>query len=188
MKIKLNLLSAHTKESIQESRKMRIILKLGLEIFGILVVFFVLLLNINYILKTELRSVLNNYKKNELESKYADIEKYNSKVAQLNSKITNIENIQKEQIYWSKLFLKLNDILTPEIILSNLSSRDFTIFLVGKSKTRDSLVSLNERLEKEECFLNVKLPLSNLVSKDNVDFQIEFDVKEECVKNLAQKQ
>jgi hypothetical protein len=77
--------------------------------------------------------------------------------------------------------------LTPEITLSNLSNKDFIIFMVGKANTRDALVSLKDRLEKEECFSDVKLPLSNLVSKDNLVFQIEFNVKEECVKNLPQK-
>jgi len=182
MKIKLNLLSAHKKEAIEESRKMRAILKWGLEIFGILLIFFILLLNINYILKTDFSLDSRGREKSGLDSKYAEIEKYNSEIKQINSKMTDIESIQDGELYWSKLFLKLNAILTPETILSDLSNKDFLIFMVGKADTRDVLVSLKDRLEKEECFTDVKLPLANLVSKDNLSFQIEFNVKEECIK------
>lgn len=182
MKIKLNLLSISRKEAIKESKKMRSILKWGIEIFGILLVLFILLLNNNYILKTDLSLSSSNQENNEVNSKYAEIEKYNTEIKQVNSKITDIESIQKGQIYWSKLFLKLNSILTSEITLSNFSNKDFTVFLVGKAKTREALVSLKDRLEKEECFSGVKLPLSNLVSKDNVDFQIDFNIKEECIR------
>jgi Tfp pilus assembly protein PilN len=187
MKIKLNLLSVHKKEAIEESKKMRVILKWGMEIFGILLIFFILLLDINYILKTDFSLASYGREKSGLDSKYTEIEKYDSEIKQINSKMTDIENIQKGELYWSKLFFKLNNILTPEITLSNLSNKDFIIFMVGKANTRDALVSLKDRLEKEECFSDVKLPLSNLVSKDNLVFQIEFNVKEECVKNLPQK-
>lgn len=182
MKIKLNLLSARRRETIEESKKMRLILHWGAGIFVILVIFFVLLININYILKTEFSSTVNSYEKNSLNEKYAEIERYDLEIKQINSRVLDIENIQNGQIYWSNLLVKLNGILNSDIILSNLSNKNFVVFLVGKAKTRDSLVSLKANLEKEVCFTDVKLPLSNLVSKDDVAFQIEFNIKEECVK------
>ena len=182
MKIKLNLLSANRKEIIEESKKIRVILKWGIEIFGILLIFLVLLLNIKYILKTEIGFNSNNFQNSELDSKYAEIESYSSEIKQINSKMTEIENIQREQLYWSELFSKLNELLTPEIALSGLSNKDFVISLTGKSKTREALVSLKDRLERENCFSDVNLPLSNLVSKDDATFQIDFNIKEECLK------
>lgn len=187
MKINLNLLSAQRIEAIKESKKMRIILKWGVEIMGILLVVFILLLNINYILKTNLNFTVENFGKNGLDSKYAEMERYGQKIKELNSKTQDIKDIQEGQIYWSKLFLKLNGILNSDVILTNFSNKDFAIFLVGKAKTRDALVSLKNSLENEECFQDINLPLSNLVSRDNVTFQIEFIVKEECVKELSQK-
>ncbi len=182
MKIKLNLISEQQKKVIRETKKMRMVFKLGAELLGILLVFFILLLNINYVLKTDLSLAVENFNKKSLDEKYAEMERYDSEIKQINSEIADIENIQREQTYWSRLLFKLSDILGPDIALTNLSTKNLTIFLVGKAKTRDALVLLKGDLEKEECFFDVKLPLSNLVSKDDAVFQMEFSLKEECVK------
>ncbi len=184
MKIKLNLLSIHRKEAIRESKTLMAILKWGAGVLGVLLIFFLLLLNIGYILKNNLNSMDSRYEKKGLESKYTEIERYNLATKQINSKLSEIENIQKEQIYWSKLFLKLNNILNSDIILSDFSNNDTVAFIVGKAKTREALVSLKNELEKEICFQDVKLPLSNLVSKNNIDFQIEFGIKLECIREI----
>ena len=42
---------------------------------------------------------------------------------------------------------------------------------------------MKDNFSQEGCFTDINLPLSNLVSKDNIDFQIQFNIKEECVKN-----
>lgn len=126
--------------------------------------------------------IAKNYETPGIKEKYAELEKYGEKVKEVNSQVANAETIQENQIYWSKLFLKLNEVLSEEITLNDLTTKDYTILLTGKSKTRDGLVLLEEKLKNESCFSDVKLPLSNLVSKENVDFQIEFNIKEECIK------
>jgi len=54
--------------------------------------------------------------------------------------------------------------------------------LSGAADTRDNLLAFKDNLEKEGCFSNVDLPLSNLVDKTDVSFRIVFDVKESCLK------
>jgi len=52
----------------------------------------------------------------------------------------------------------------------------------GISQNRDNLILFKENLEKEDCFEDVKLPLSDLANKEKIDFQIDFLVKNECLK------
>lgn len=182
MQIKLNLISGEKKSEIGESKKLKIILEWSLEIYLILAIFFFLLVSLSYVIKTNLNLISRNYGVKSEDYKYAELEQYETKLKAVNSRVLSLEAIQKNQLYWSKIFSKLDLILTPEVILNNFSNKNHVIFLVGKTKTRDDLVALKERLEKESCFSDVKLPLSNLVAKENVDFQIEFNVKDECLK------
>jgi hypothetical protein len=63
-----------------------------------------------------------------------------------------------------------------------MATKNYRVLLAGTSKTRDDLIYMKDNFSKENCFTDVSLPLSSLVSKDNVDFQIEFNIKEECIK------
>jgi hypothetical protein len=182
MKIKLNLLPPDKAEEIQEAKKLRLVLQWGLEIYALLLIFFFLLASLSYVLKMNLKLASEAQINSGISAKYAQLDSYDAKNRKLNLLVSNLKAAKKNQIYWSNLFLKLDGILTSEIIVQNFSNKDWTIFLIGKSKTREALVSLREKLEKEPCFAEVKFPLSNLVAKENVDFQLEFKVQEKCVK------
>jgi hypothetical protein len=50
------------------------------------------------------------------------------------------------------------------------------------ANNRDNLIQFKDNLEKESCFSEINLPLSNLVEKENVEFQIDFNIKKDCLK------
>jgi Tfp pilus assembly protein PilN len=182
MKIKLNLIPQYKKDEIKKSKNLRKVLKLELEISGMLLIFFLALLGFNYALKANLSLVSDIFAQNENNPKYIEMEEYGTEIKEINRNVSDVEAIQEKQVYWSKLLLKLNEVVSPEITLSRFSNQDLLFSLVGKAKTREDLVAFKERLEAESCFSEVKLPLSNLVSKEDLDFQIDFNIKEECVR------
>jgi len=66
--------------------------------------------------------------------------------------------------------------------MKKIETSDYSVLLTGKAKSRDDLITFKENLEKEECFSNVNLPLSNLVAQKDVEFQIDFSIKKECLR------
>lgn len=183
MRIDLNLIPPQKKEEIKQVRQFRIFLKWSLEFFAIFAIFITMLASINYMLELNLTfasvSSAANTKNN---NKYGEIEKYDTEIKEMNSQLFAIEKIQQSQLRWSDFFQKLNLSVPSEIEMEKLATKNYTILLVGKAKTRDALISFKENLEKEECFAGINLPLSNLVSKENIDFQMDFEIKQDCLK------
>ncbi len=183
MLIRLNLIPQSRKDEIMQDGRLRTVLKLGAELSIMLIVFATVLFGINYILQINLRSVSNQIEEDKRsDKKYQEMEKYESEMKNLNAKTADIEKISKNQIYWSKFFEKLNSQVVPEAEITNILTQDYSVLLAGRAQNRDKTLEFKENLAKEECFLDVNLPLSNLVTKENVDFQIDFNINPECLK------
>jgi len=183
MEIKLNLIPKYKKEEIAESDKLKLVLRWEIEITFILIIFFMLLLSLNYILQFNLDAATSELESKQSKDKYEKISEFDNNFKIINTRVSADESIQKDQLYWSNLFQKLSDTIPDGIIISKMANKNYKVFLAGSADTRDTLISLKDRLSQESCFTDINLPLSNLVSKDNIDFQIDFNIKEECVKN-----
>ena len=142
-----------------------------------------MLMSIYYILNINLRLAKESYatsiKSNE---QYKEIEKYESEINNVNSNLSQIEKLQNGQLNWSKFFQRFNEHFSNEIEVKGLATRNYSIALIGAAKTRDNLISFKDSLAADSCFSEVNLPLSNLVSKEDLDFQIDFKIKQECLK------
>ena len=183
MKISLNLIPPQKKEEIAMASRFKVFLKWGSEFFIIFAVFMAMLVSINYILEINLSFVSGSSNESEKSNnQYAEIKKYDAEIKNMNSRILEIEKIQKGQLRWSAFFQKLNSQVPGGIELENLATKSYAISLAGRAQARNELISFKENLEKEECFTDINLPLSNLVSKENIAFQIDFRIKQECIK------
>jgi hypothetical protein len=80
------------------------------------------------------------------------------------------------------LFSKLSALTAPEITINSLATNDYYITLDGIAADRENLISWKGKLEKEECFSNIDLPLSDLVNKNNLEFEINFTLNSNCLK------
>lgn len=182
MEIKINLLPRDNKEEIAKANCFRAVLGWEAVIFSIISTGIVFLLGINYLLDFNLRLVSEEKNNSSDSVQYETIKYYESKFSEINSKLSKISDVASGQIYWSELFLKLNAAVPDAVELSGLSTKNFSVFLAGKAKTRDDLLLFKDNLSQELCFEDVNLPLSNLVSKEDVVFQIDLKIKEDCVK------
>ncbi len=183
MKIGINLLPPNKKEEVRIAEKFRSILGWELVILLMVVMFFGFIFSINYLLNINLR-LISDGKINEANgAQYDTIKYYESKFSEINTKMAKISSITNGQIYWSTLFSKLNNAVPDNVEISGLSTKNYSLSLAGKAKTREDLLVFKDNLEKEDCFENVDLPLSDLVSKEDIAFQIDLDIKENCAKN-----
>jgi hypothetical protein len=183
MKIEINLLPPDKKEEIRLTERFRTVLVWETVIFSIALIFFGFIFGIDYVLSLNLQMISGSQSDEATGAKYETIKYYEDKFSQINTKISKISGISADQLYWSKLFAKLNEVTLPGVELSGLSTKDYAVFLAGQAKTRDDLIAFRDRLAKEDCFQQVDLPLSDLVSKEDIVFQIDLEIKENCVKN-----
>lgn len=182
MEINLNLVSPEKKEKIR--KKNQIIFAIRIELFFtiLLAVFLFIILSFNYILNLNLSSVLGAEERSINSGRYDKIKEFDKNFNQVNQNLSDIISIKNSQLYWSKLFLKLNDVIFPGIGIDSISSSDYSISLRGVSDTRDNLILLKDKLAGEKCFSDVDLPLADLVGKDNITFQIDFIIDKNCLK------
>lgn len=184
MKIGINLLPPDRKEKILRNERFRTVLAWEGIIFSIAMLSFGFILGINYVLDLNLRLALENRGDETTEAKYSTIKYYENKFSEINGKLSKISGVMSDQIRWSGLFAKLNEVIPSEVEISGISTKDYALFLAGRAKTRDDLLSLRDNLAKDDCFSNVNLPLSDLVSREDVVFQIDLEMKENCLKSL----
>lgn len=183
MEIKLNLIAPEKKEEI--AKKNQVTTTIRIEFFLTIVgaVFLTMLLIFNYILKLNFDSVMAAEKKSENSGKYDEIKELDKNFSQANKNISDIIAIEKSQLYWSKLFLKINEYIFPGIKISSVSTVDYQISLQGVSDTRDNLILFKDKLASEKCFTGVNLPLADLVGKSDIVFEIDLIIDKNCLKN-----
>lgn len=186
MKIYLNLLPDSKKEAIKRKKRIRNIIKQELLFLFPVVIFIVILISINFIMRMEISSMGNAYAVLNSQNKSQDLQKYETVFNGINSVTANINNLQGKHLYWSKVLDVLSGIVPDGVYLSNISTKNLQIFLVGRAKERESLIQFQEMISKSDCFENVNVPLSNFVSKTDIDFQMDFYVKKDCLINKIQ--
>jgi Tfp pilus assembly protein PilN len=183
MQIGINLLPLSKKKEIQLAEQFRVVLVWEAVIFSVAVIFFGFVFGVDYLLSCNLKLASDNKIDKSSGAQYETIKYYEHKFSEINSKISKVSSIASDQIYWLSLFSKLESAIPDKVDISGITTNNFSLYFTGKAETRDDLLSLKDNLEKESCFENINLPLSNLVSKENVIFQIDLEIKEECVKN-----
>jgi Tfp pilus assembly protein PilN len=183
MKIGINLLPLNKKKEVQMAEQFRAVLGWEAVIFSVVAIFFGFVFGIDYLLGLNLYLASDNKINKSGGAQYETIKYYERKFSEINSKISKISSITSGQIYWLGLFSKLESAIPDKVEISGISTNNFSLHFAGKAETREDLLLLKDNLEKEECFENINLPLSNLVSKENVIFQIDLEIKEGCIKN-----
>ncbi|KKR21685.1 MAG: hypothetical protein UT50_C0005G0019 [Candidatus Moranbacteria bacterium GW2011_GWA2_39_41] len=183
MEIKLNLIPQYQKDEIIQANRLKSILRWEIELTIIAIIFFSLLFSLNYLMKFNLEAQTSEFASKQSKEKYESIASLDENFKTVNVMMTLDESIQKDQLYWSRMFDKLSSAISDGISVNKLANKNYKVLIAGIADTRDVLIDMKDNLAQESCFVNVNLPLSNLAAKDNVEFQIEFDIKEECIKN-----
>jgi len=180
--IKLNLLPDYRKNEIKKSRNLRHLLRWEFQLFAVLLIFWSLLFTLNYILQSELNSVSSQTQISaDDQAKYQKIKEYEAEILDINARTSQDAKIRKGQFFWSVFLSNLSEQTLPAINIQSLTTKDYATIINGKAATRDDLTKFKDNLANGGCFTDVALPLSNLLAKENLDFQITFNIKSECL-------
>jgi len=181
MNIKLNLIPEYKKEEIQQQSIFLKIIRWGVEFLLVYIAFILVLFALGYILKLNLQTNIIQLNPNNI-AKFKEFKEYDTEIKETNVRISEIKNIQQGQIQWTKLFVKLEESIIDGIIINSIATKDFKILLVGNSNSRENLIAFKEKMVTDSCFTEIDLPLSYLVPRENLDFQMTFAFKKECLK------
>ena len=182
MKIYLDLLPEEKKEEIK--RKKIFLSALGQETLFILpmAVFILFLCGVDWVLKIQAGDFEKMNALERSQQNNQELDKYEKKFSEINATVESYSLVHKDHMVWFGILREINSIVPAEIYLNNLSSKDYKIFITGKAKKREDLLGFKDKLSESDCFANINIPLSNFVAKNDVDFQMDVDIKESCLK------
>ena len=181
--ITLNLIPPEKKEEITKNKRFKSAVKVEIILTIIFIVFLAALFSFKYILNLNLSSLSSAYQKEGDSPQFVKIKDFDEKFGKLNSQVGEVLSAKRDQLYWTDLFVKLNGVIFPGIKIDSFSTQDYLATLKGTAESRSDLILFKEKLENEQCFSNINLPISDLVNKDNVSFQIDFIINSDCLKN-----
>lgn len=173
--IALNLLSPQKKKEVEE-HILYASIKNILAILLIFIIFIsVVLLGAKLILSRNFQTVVEQT--TLIVKEYGGV---NQNIKEINKKLNNISKTQEEFVTWSYHLTELTKILPENIELSTiiLKPGDKQTLIKGLARTRDDLLLLKTNLEESELFTYVELPFSNLLTRNDIDFELRLTLSD----------
>ena len=167
--INLNILPKKLKNDLKLIVFDKFIKKIIWTILLFIIIFSGILLAANFYLQLYFEETIE---KNANTSK--STEDYLKKVQEINDKINYIANIQDNNIDWTNIIMRVSEAINKDIKIDKISinKKNDTLSLSGNAKTRDDLLLLKDSLEKYKNFNEIKLPIENLLEKNDINFEI----------------
>lgn len=182
MKISLDLLPQDKKNQIRRNKIFGRIIREEILFIVPIIVFVLILLNVYYILNYQFGSLSAAGIAGRGQDKYQELNKYEERFKQVNERVDLLSKIQNGHFHWLNVLERLAEITPDGVYLNSISSKNYQVFLLGKAKTREDLLKFKDNLEGADCFQNINVPLSNLVVKEDIDFQMDLQVNKECLR------
>lgn len=182
MEININLIPPYKKDQIIHAKHLSLIIRTEIGVALLLVLLLIFVWGLNKALDFNLNAIAIGQNIENNQDKFKEISKYEENFSAINGNVSLITKVNNDQLYWSHLFIKLSSCLTAGIEITGLGTDNYSVSIAGKADTRDHLIAFRDKLAGEDCFTNVNLPLSNLVDQENVAFQMDFKIKENCLK------
>jgi len=187
MKIYLDLLPQERKDELKRKKTLAVIIRHELLFLFPIGVFIVILTNVYLILGIEESNLKVADSGQQSQGEYKQLHDYENTFNQTNNLVIFLSRAQAQHIQWSRLLTSISSVAGNNITLTELSTKDYHVMVSGKAKTRDDLITFRDAMGNSGCADNVNVPLSNLVASTNVDFQMDFTVKQACIENSASK-
>ncbi|MDD5031842.1 MAG: hypothetical protein PHR36_02230 [Patescibacteria group bacterium] len=113
-----------------------------------------------------------------------DSQGQNSKIREINTRLSLVEKIQGDFVPWSYLFKDLAGYVNNDINFSliKVNREKGEIELKGMAGTRESLLALKGGLEQSAIFYDLDFPMKNILEKNDINFEIKAKLNLENIK------
>lgn len=171
--ITLNIISPELKNEIKLKNIYQIVKSSFLLIGFFLIFYAIILVSSRFVLKSylgEISRINNNANSSTNDTAKA--------VTDVNSKLKEVAAIQRDEINWLNLLELISKNTSSDIKYNKISmSRTNGLLLSGESKTRDGLIKMKKFLDDSSFLSDVDFPISNLLEKENINFNITAKIK-----------
>lgn len=183
MKTLLNLLPEENKKNIQRKTRFRFFLWQLFLVFALEIFYTGILMSTYLILDFQLQNLqMLGEQASKNYSEQSKLDQYQKKFKEINILTDKVGKIEENHFSFTQVFTLLDTLLPQGITIDHLATKNYTILLTGTAVKRDNLLEFDARLKESVCIENVNVPISNLFSQENVDFQVDFGIKKECLK------
>jgi Tfp pilus assembly protein PilN len=183
MKVLLNLLPGEERKRMRRRYYDRFFFRQSVLILFI-GVFCLLVLGSVFLIVRENRLATEAMSQEELRSGIgqAELLQYEEAFAESNASVSRALGFYREHPSWTAVLLALDRSVPDAITIEAISTKDYQIFVGGMAETRDDFLTFEKQLREEPCFSEVEAPVSNLFSRENVEFQVDITVTPACLK------
>ncbi len=186
MKTLLNLLPEGKKDAIQNRLRSRFLLWQLFLVFVLEVFYLSILVSAFVVLDFQLKSLGSIGQNAALSARSEErrLNEYERKFQETNVQVDVVGKIDRSHLYFSRIF-SLLDTLTPAgITVNQMITEEYKVSLSGRAAKREDLLLFDKQLkEAEVCITDVNVPVSNLFSQEDIDFQLDFSVQPQCLRN-----
>lgn len=103
-----------------------------------------------------------------------------NEIAAVNGLIARVDGIQQRWTPWSEVLAKLTALIPAKIHLDRIETHpDGTITMSGVAETRNDLLALQAHLSDAPFLMNITSPLSNILQRTEVKFELAMKYKNE---------
>jgi Tfp pilus assembly protein PilN len=183
MKVLLNLLPEDGRALIRRKYHNRFFIWQSIMLLMVEILYVVLLFGVLFVLKTNhsrVEEVAADRIKTQADAKA--LGGYEAKFQDVNRLAAQSMMFSRNHLAWAELLVRLGGLVPENVVVTRLSTKDYQFSLSGTAKTRDDLLLFERNIKGDDCFTNFNLPVSNFFSQSDVDFQMNFSVKEDCVR------
>jgi hypothetical protein len=182
MKVSLNLLPEDNKRIIGQRRFDRFLFRQAVLLFSVVLFYFAVLWSVfsiihenrSFIESTEVAAAGGRSESKELAAFEAKFREANALAAQANRFLGSRPD-------WTRFLVRMDRLVPPNISLNALTTKEARVSIAGSAVTREDFLKFESALKGDECFSDFVVPISNLFSEKNVDFQVDFSVRESCL-------
>lgn len=114
-----------------------------------------------------------------------ELERYENAFRETNVESAGKARLYREHLFWSELLVALDETVPQGIVLSSLSTKEYRVYLSGIAATRNDFLALEAGLRGQACLSDFEIPVSNLFSREHVEFQMDFSISPECLKRSS---
>jgi Tfp pilus assembly protein PilN len=103
---------------------------------------------------------------------------FNNKVKEINYSVNYLSQIQNDFTAWTVILKDITERMPNNITLSSLKlNKDGkSIIIKGRAATRESLLSLKDKLNDSPYVENIEIPLKDILEKENINFEISANL------------
>lgn len=110
----------------------------------------------------------------------------NSIIRRTNLKLTTLNSIEREFTPWAVNLISFSKLVPKNVSLTTFSAdrNSRGIIIRGVAITREDLLKFTKSLEESGLFENIESPISNLLTKSDLSFELNMKILESVIRPL----